>query len=364
MHRVTLQTIADRVGVSRTTVSNAFSRPDQLKEELRQRILAVAEDLSYPGPNPAARTLRRGRAGVIGVVFTETLSYAFADSYAVGFLRGLARVAEQSGTGLHLNNMMGEEDLAAGREMPPGTRLTSMQAPTMVVGPDGVELVVGSSGSNRLRSAITQVAINVIDHGMGAREAIDHPRVHVEGDRLDCEGGFDPVEIEKLERWGERVNRFAGLNLYFGGANAVVARGGALEAAGERAMAEAFGLIERAEQHPSGRLFGMVVPAQIDTCSETLLRESSQEAKARGLVNRAVPPDQLDAEVETLVASIVAKPRQALAMGKELFYRQRELGIEAAYQLAGQTMAVNMMDGCAQEGVAAFAGKRKPKWAA
>ena len=102
MERVTLQTIADRVGVSRTTVSNAFSRPDQLKEELRQRIMEVAEELDYPGPNPAARTLRRGRAGVIGVVFTETLSYAFADSYAVGFLRGLASVAEQSGTGLHL----------------------------------------------------------------------------------------------------------------------------------------------------------------------------------------------------------------------------------------------------------------------
>jgi DNA-binding LacI/PurR family transcriptional regulator len=102
VERVTLQTIADRVGVSRTTVSNAFSRPDQLNEELRRRILEVAEELDYPGPNPAARTLRRGRAGVIGVVFTEALSYAFADSYAVGFLRGLARVAEQSGTGLHL----------------------------------------------------------------------------------------------------------------------------------------------------------------------------------------------------------------------------------------------------------------------
>lgn len=102
MERVTLQTIADRVGVSRTTVSNAFSRPDQLNEELRQRILAVAEELGYPGPNPAARTLRRGRAGVIGIVFTEALSYAFADSYAVGFLRGLASVAQRSGTGLHL----------------------------------------------------------------------------------------------------------------------------------------------------------------------------------------------------------------------------------------------------------------------
>ncbi|GAB3965851.1 LacI family DNA-binding transcriptional regulator [Actinoallomurus acanthiterrae] len=102
MERVTLQTIADRVGVSRTTVSNAFSRPDQLNEELRRRILEVASELGYPGPHPAARTLRRGRAGVIGVIFTEALSYAFADSYAVGFLRGLASVAEQSGTGVHL----------------------------------------------------------------------------------------------------------------------------------------------------------------------------------------------------------------------------------------------------------------------
>lgn len=102
MQRVTLQTIADRVGVSRTTVSNAFSRPDQLNEELRRRILAVAEELRYPGPNPAARTLRRGRAGTLGVLFTEALSYAFADPYAVGFLRGLAEVAEGAGIGLHL----------------------------------------------------------------------------------------------------------------------------------------------------------------------------------------------------------------------------------------------------------------------
>jgi len=90
---------------------------------------------------------------------------------------------------------------------------------------------------------------------------------------------------------------------------------------------------------------------------------SAAEAAERGLVNRAVPADQLDAEVERLVASIVAKPRVALAMGKSLFYRQRELGIEAAYQLAGQAMAVNMMDSCALEGVTAFTEKRPPRWA-
>ena len=90
---------------------------------------------------------------------------------------------------------------------------------------------------------------------------------------------------------------------------------------------------------------------------------SAQQALERGLVNRVAAPDQLDAEVEKLVASILAKPRAALAMGKDLFYRQREMGIEAAYQLAGHTMAVNMMDACAQEGVTAFTEKRKPSWA-
>jgi enoyl-CoA hydratase/carnithine racemase len=88
----------------------------------------------------------------------------------------------------------------------------------------------------------------------------------------------------------------------------------------------------------------------------------ARQAAERGLVNRAVPPEQLDDEIEQLVVSILAKPRVAVAMGKELFYRQREMGIEAAYQLAGQTMAANMMDGCAQEGVTAFTQKRKPAW--
>jgi enoyl-CoA hydratase/carnithine racemase len=85
-------------------------------------------------------------------------------------------------------------------------------------------------------------------------------------------------------------------------------------------------------------------------------------AMAKGLVNRVVSPDQLDAEVERLVASIVAKPRAALAMGKALFYRQLEVGIEAAYDDAGHTMACNMMDESALEGVQAFIDKRPPAW--
>lgn len=91
---------------------------------------------------------------------------------------------------------------------------------------------------------------------------------------------------------------------------------------------------------------------------------SAEEARLRGLVNRVVPLETLDAEVERLVASIVAKPRVAIAMGKDQFYRQLETGIAAAYQLAGQTMACNMMDDAALEGVQAFIEKRPPSWAA
>ncbi|MBC7978072.1 MAG: enoyl-CoA hydratase, partial [Myxococcales bacterium] len=89
---------------------------------------------------------------------------------------------------------------------------------------------------------------------------------------------------------------------------------------------------------------------------------SADEAKAKGLVNRVAPPDRLDAEVEALVAAIVAKPRIAIALGKSLFYRQVESGVAAAYDDAGRTMATNMMDGSALEGVQAFIDKRKPDW--
>ncbi|RYX89609.1 MAG: enoyl-CoA hydratase [Comamonadaceae bacterium] len=89
---------------------------------------------------------------------------------------------------------------------------------------------------------------------------------------------------------------------------------------------------------------------------------SAQQALARNLVNRVAEPEELDAEIDRLVASILAKPRTAIAMGKALFYQQREMGTEAAYQLAGQTMAVNMMDASAQEGVKAFTEKRPPSW--
>lgn len=99
---VTLQTIAERVGVSRSTVSNAYSRPDQLAPALRARILRVAAELGYPGPHPIARRLRHGRAGAIGLLLTEALTYAFRDPAAVLFLEGVAEVLQQTDIGLLL----------------------------------------------------------------------------------------------------------------------------------------------------------------------------------------------------------------------------------------------------------------------
>jgi enoyl-CoA hydratase/carnithine racemase len=91
---------------------------------------------------------------------------------------------------------------------------------------------------------------------------------------------------------------------------------------------------------------------------------SADEARERGLVNRVVDADALDAEIEKVVAAIVAKPRVAIALGKDLFYRQIEIGTADAYEDAGRTMACNMMEPATLEGVQAFIEKRKPDWPA
>src|SRR5215208_6281333 len=99
---VTLQTIADRLGVSRTTVSNAYGRPDQLNPALREQILALAKELGYAGPDAAGRMLRRGKADALGVLFTDVLAYAFTDPAAVLLLQGIAEAAGEAEVGLVL----------------------------------------------------------------------------------------------------------------------------------------------------------------------------------------------------------------------------------------------------------------------
>lgn len=105
----TLLDLARAAGVSRTTASNAFNRPDQLSADLRERVLAIARDIGYSGPNPMGRMLRTGRAGAIGVVFAEPLGYAVTDPAAVAFLQGVAAVCELEEAGLLLLSAVDEE---------------------------------------------------------------------------------------------------------------------------------------------------------------------------------------------------------------------------------------------------------------
>jgi gamma-glutamyltranspeptidase/glutathione hydrolase len=124
------------------------------------------------------------------------------------------------GTGLHLNNMLGEQDLnpLGFHRHPPGRRMPSMMSPTIVLGGAGPELVLGSGGSNRIRSAVIQAIVNVLDHGMDVAAAVTAPRLHFEDGIVYAEPG---VEVDELGRGETALARFRNLNLFFGGVHAV-----------------------------------------------------------------------------------------------------------------------------------------------
>ena len=141
------------------------------------------------------------------------------------------------GTGVHLNNMLGEHDLnpfgfhrhAAGRRIP------SMMAPTVVLRERSPEVALGSAGSNRIRSAVLQTLLAVVDAGLTAAEAVARPRLHFEEGTVDAEPGVDPDALAALEAGGYRVRRWAERNLYFGGVQAAVRdpHSGALSGGGD-----------------------------------------------------------------------------------------------------------------------------------
>jgi gamma-glutamyltranspeptidase / glutathione hydrolase len=128
-----------------------------------------------------------------------------------------------AGTGVHLNNMLGEQDLNpfGFHQHPPGARVPSMMAPTVVLRDGWPEIAIGSAGSNRIRSAILQTVLGVVDHGLPAQEAVSAPRIHVEESDVDAEPGVDEAALERLEDAGWTVRRWSEKNLFFGGAQAV-----------------------------------------------------------------------------------------------------------------------------------------------
>lgn len=127
------------------------------------------------------------------------------------------------GTGIMLNNMLGEEDLnpKGFHRWPTDQRMTSMMAPCIVTLPDRREIALGSGGSNRLRTAILQVLLNVIDFKMPLDQAVTHPRIHHEAGLLSIEGGFDDNEIAQLLKSHPDYKVWHSLNLFFGGAHSV-----------------------------------------------------------------------------------------------------------------------------------------------
>jgi DNA-binding LacI/PurR family transcriptional regulator len=208
----TLATVAEAVGVSRTTVSNAYNRPDQLTPELRDRILEAARRLGYPGPDPAGRRLRQGRAGAVGVLLTERLSYAFADSAAVAFLEGLARRCEDAAEALVLIPLPG------GGEGPTVVREAFVDALCVYSLPDG-HPAVDAALERRLPVVVvdapradTATFVGVNDRG-GARAvaehlaALGHRRVAIIVPTLVLDGRQGRVDEERLRAAAYHVDR-------------------------------------------------------------------------------------------------------------------------------------------------------------
>src|SRR5215212_2967717 len=196
---------------------------------------ALARVMREQADAPAGRGLLRALELRAAVVTRGTTHISVVDgqgnAVALTASTGAGSGIVVPGTGIHMNNMIGEFDIA--RKPPAGARLSSGMSPSLVLRDNTPHLVVGSAGSLRLRGAVMQIVVNVVAHGLRVEDAIDRPRVHLDGDDLHCEGGHDPAQLDELEHMGWNVTRWRNRNLYFGGAAAVTLHDGQLAAAGD-----------------------------------------------------------------------------------------------------------------------------------
>jgi gamma-glutamyltranspeptidase/glutathione hydrolase len=127
------------------------------------------------------------------------------------------------GTGIHLNNMLGEEDLnpLGFHQAEPGVRVSSMMSPTLILSEGEVVAGLGSAGSNRIRSAVLQTTLNLLAGRLGPQPAVDAPRIHLEDGLLQSEPGVDSAALGRLEEGGQEVFRWTERNLFFGGVQVV-----------------------------------------------------------------------------------------------------------------------------------------------
>jgi gamma-glutamyltranspeptidase/glutathione hydrolase len=201
----------------------------------------LAEELSSPGTwgepahlaalGRALQDLEASRTPAGGPQFSRGTTHAsVADAEgnvaSLSTSNGEAAGYVVPGTGVMLNNMLGESDLHPDgfHGAPAGLRVSSMMAPTVVLGPEGVELVLGSGGSARIRTALVQAVSAVVDFGLDPADAVGRPRIHWDGEAFQVEPGFSAEAVAELEALGP-VNGWDDLNLYFGGVHAVAPDG-------------------------------------------------------------------------------------------------------------------------------------------
>jgi gamma-glutamyltranspeptidase/glutathione hydrolase len=217
------QTRARQGSFSRDLYRGGLARRLCSPESLRAALARMRRRLPAPHETAARGTTHISAVDAAGNAASLTSSIGSGSGVIV------------PGTGIHLNNMLGEYDLQPeGAPLAAGARLTSMMAPSIVLHEGRPRLVVGSAGSVRLRGAIMQIVVNVLGHGLPVGEAIERPRVHVDEPHVHCEGGHEPQELDRLEAWGYDVVRWRRRNLFFGGAAGVELRDdGSLAAAGD-----------------------------------------------------------------------------------------------------------------------------------
>ncbi|MCW2960525.1 MAG: hypothetical protein JWM90_912 [Thermoleophilia bacterium] len=179
----------------------------------------------------AALDVAQGRSSKLGS--TTHLSVIDKDGAAVAMTTttGCGSGEFAGRTGIHLNNMMGEEDLLPVEHvLRPGERLTSMMAPSLLLADGRPVMSIGSAGSNRLRGAILQPLLRVLESGRAGTggslqqrldAAVQAPRLHAEGGLVQVEPGYDEAALAELERRGHQLNRWPGTNMFFGGSNLV-----------------------------------------------------------------------------------------------------------------------------------------------
>ncbi|MFQ5479887.1 MAG: gamma-glutamyltransferase [Thermodesulfobacteriota bacterium] len=197
---------------------------DEHMKEFKSRLAEEVGGSGLHGARPLGDTTHISVADEAGNLVSMTTSVGMGCGFMI------------PGTGVMMNNMLGEHDLnpQGFHAIPAGLRLSSMMAPTIVMRDGAGEMVLGSGGSKRIRSAVLQTMLNVIDFGLPVGKAVNEARIHFEDGLIDIEDGVAGPEIEKLIAMGAGVKRWSKKDMYFGGVHTIISEEGVFTGSGDR----------------------------------------------------------------------------------------------------------------------------------